>query len=87
MAEKQAIIDVNHTPALAQLYACKVNHFVGGLTDFDTFRRNNPHWPKIIPPFIFDSLFDELRGGKNICIRELNEEKERVCHLSSSNLP
>ncbi len=81
MADGQAILDVNYTPALSQLYASKVNHFIGGLIDFDTFRRNNPHWPKIIPPFIYQSLLDNLKKGDNISIRELIETKEKVGNL------
>ncbi len=78
MLEARSIVDVNHTPALAQLFARKVNHFVGGLVDFGTFKRNNPYWQKISPPFRPELLLDELKEGENISIKELNENLERV---------
>lgn len=78
MADKRWNLDVFWTPCLTQLFACKVDHYVGGLISFESFKRNNPDWLTWTPVFLFTALLSQLKGADYMSIPELDQEEERV---------
>lgn len=77
-AENKIIRDVNHCPALAQLYRDKVALMVGGLTNFSTYLRQNPDWENIIQRFDFERILTDFKNGVIMDISDVEVLKADV---------
>lgn len=80
LANDEAVLDCNFSPALAQLFHLKVMHHVRGPSGmtFCEWIRYNPDWEKVSRPFLFEGLLKQLKGGRDLGVDELKPEMKKV---------